>query len=61
MCFWYTKIVNIKKAKSVNRNVVAKISHNECKDVLLNNKCIRHSMNRTQSWDHRIRTYKVLF
>ena len=29
-----------KKAKSVSRNY-ATISHNECKDVLLNNKCIR--------------------
>ena len=37
-----------KKAKAVNKNVVATISHNEYKDVLLNNnKCIRHSMNRT--------------
>ena len=27
-----------KKAKDVNRNVVAKISHFECKDVLLNKK-----------------------
>ena len=35
-----------KKAKSVNKNVVATISHNEYKDVLLNKKCSRHSMNR---------------
>ena len=35
-----------KKAIGVNRNVVATISHNEYKDVLLNNKCLRHSMNR---------------
>ena len=38
-----------KKAKGVNKNVVATKTHNECKDVLLNNKCIRHSMFRTQS------------
>ena len=38
-----------KKAKDVNRNVVATISNNEYKDVLLNNKCIRHSMNRIQN------------
>ena len=31
-----------KKAKCVNKNVVATISHNEYKGVLLNNKCIRH-------------------
>ena len=28
-----------KKAKGMNRNVVAAVSHNEYKDVLLNNKC----------------------
>ena len=38
-----------KKAKGVNKNVVATISHNECKDVLLNDKCIRHSMNNIQA------------
>ena len=32
-----------KKAKDVSRNLVATISHNEYKDVLLNKKCIRHS------------------
>ena len=48
-----------KKVKGVNRNVnvVATISHNEYKDALLNNKCVRHSMNRIQSKDHRIGTY----
>ena len=35
-----------KKAKGVNRNNVATVSHNEYKDALQNNKCIRHSMNR---------------
>ena len=48
-----------KKAKNVSKNVVAAISHNEYKDVLLNNKCIRHSMNRIQSKDHRIGTYEI--
>ena len=43
-----------KKAKGVNRNVVATISHNEYKDVLLNEKCLRHSINRIQSKDHKI-------
>ena len=33
-------IMNIKKQKSVNKNVVATIIHNEYKDVLLNNKQI---------------------
>ena len=48
-----------KKANGVNKNVVATISHNEYKDVLLNKKCIRHSMNRIQSKDHRIGTYEI--
>ena len=43
----------------MNKNVVATISHNEYKDVLLNNKCMKHSMNRIQSKGHGIRTYKV--
>ena len=37
--------MNIKKqTKGVNINVVATISHNEYKDFLLNNKCLRHSI-----------------
>ena len=48
-----------KKSKGVNRNFVATRSHKECKDVLLNNKCIRHSMNRTQSKYHRTGIYKI--
>ena len=45
------------KTKGVNKNIVATMSHNECKDVLLNKKCLRHSMNKIQSKDHRIGTY----
>ena len=48
-----------KKPKGVNRNVVATISHNEYKDILLNNECIRYLMNRIQSKDHRIGTYEI--
>ena len=48
-----------KNSKGVNRNVVATISHNERKDVLLNNNCIRYSMNRIQINDHIIGTYKI--
>ena len=47
------------KVKGTNKNVVATISRSEYKDVLLNNKCIRHSINRIQSKDHRIGTYKT--
>ena len=35
---------------------VATISYNKYKDVLLNNKCIKDSMNRTESKDHKIET-----
>ena len=38
-----------KKTKGLNKNVVATISHNEYKYVLLNKKCLRHSVNRIQS------------
>ena len=34
-------------------------SHNEYKDALLNNKCIRHSINTIQSKTHRIGTYDI--
>ena len=48
-----------KKAKDVNKNVVATISHNEYKDVLLNNKCFRHSINRIQTKNQWIGTYEI--
>ena len=52
-----------KKAKNVYKNVyknaVATTSHHEYEDVLFNKKCIRHSMNRNQSKDHRIGTYEI--
>ena len=46
-----------KKTKGVNRNIVATISHKEYKDVLLNKKCLRHSVIRIQNKDHKIGTY----
>ena len=48
-----------KKAKCVNRNVVATISHNEYKDVLLNKNILRHSMYRIQNKDQKIGIYKI--
>ena len=45
-----------KKTKGVNKNVVATLSHNEYKHVLWKKKCLRHSVNRIQSNDHRIGT-----
>ena len=43
----------------MNENAVATIGHNEYNDKLLNNKCIRPSMNKIQSKDHRIETYEI--
>ena len=48
-----------RRIKGVNKCVFATMSHNEYKDVLLNNKCLRHSMNRIQSKDHGIGTYEI--
>ena len=48
-----------KKAKGVNKNIFATVSHNKYKDVLLNKKCLRYSMNRIQSKDHKIGTYEI--
>ena len=48
-----------KKANGVDRNVVTTISYNEYKNILLNKKFLRHSMNKIQSKDHRIRTYEI--
>ena len=48
-----------KKAEDVNKDAVATISHNGYKDVLLNKKCLRHSMNRIQNKNHKIGTYEI--
>ena len=59
----YSHLVNDnsehKKAKGVNRNVVVAITHNDYINVLLNKKCLRHSMNRIQSKGHEIGTYEI--
>ena len=47
-----------KKAKGVTKNVAERISHSEYY-VLLNQNCLRHSINRTQSKNHGIETYKI--
>ena len=48
-----------KNGKGVNKNVVATINYNEFKDVSLNKRCFKHSMNRIQSKDHRAATCKI--
>ena len=51
----YSYLVNdnseYRRAKGMNKNVVATISHNKSKDVLLNQKCLRRTTNRIQSKD----------
>ena len=48
-----------KKANGVNKSFVESIGHREYKDVLLNRKCLKHSMNKIQSKGHRIVTYEI--
>ena len=48
-----------KRANGLNKNVFVTINHNEYKDVLLNKKLSRHSMNEIQSKDHIIGTYEI--
>ena len=48
-----------KKTKDVNKTIVATISHGEDRDILLNKKCLRHSMNKIQNKKHEIRTYEI--
>ena len=59
--FLIYKNIENKKVKSVNKNVVLEISHNEYTDELLKNKCIRHSMNTTHSKDDRIQTCEIIY
>ena len=49
--------VEHKKAKGANKNAAATTSHNKYKNVLLNNKWLRNSMNRILSKIYRIGTY----
>ena len=48
-----------KKAKGVNKNFAARISDNEYKYILLNKKCMRHSMNRIKSKEYKRGTYEI--
>ena len=48
-----------RKAKGVNKNVVATVSHDEYKNFLLSHKCSRYSINRIQSKNHKIGTYGI--
>ena len=48
-----------KKSKIMNKNVFPKRILSEDKDVLLNDKRLRHSINRIYSKNHEILTYKI--
>ena len=48
-----------KMAKGINKTVVATICYSEYKDVLLNKKCLRHSMNKIQSKYHKMGTDEI--
>ena len=48
-----------KKAKDADKYTVATRIHNEYKDVSLSKKCLRDSMNRIQSKDHKIEVYEI--
>ena len=43
----------------MNENVIARIKHNEYEDFLLNNKCLRRSMNKIQGKNQEIGTYEI--
>ena len=45
---WVDENSEHEKAKRVNRNVVVTIIYNEYNNVLLNKKCLRHSINMTK-------------
>ena len=57
-CFLVDNSSEHKKKKNVNNNVVKTKIHDEYRNVLLNNKWLRHSMNRVQSKNHGIKPMK---
>lgn len=56
--FWLMIVVSIKNQNVLPKNVVT-ISHNEYKNVLFNRKYLRHSINKIQSENHRIRACEI--
>ena len=55
----YSFLIDDSSEHQKTKNVVATITHNQYKDVSLDNKCLRYSMNRIQSQNHRIGTYEI--
>ena len=52
-------IIKHKKEKTIKKSIAQIISQNECKDVLLSNKCFIYSVNRIQIIDRRIKIYEI--
>ena len=50
--------VSIKKQKAWIKMLLLKCQH-KYKDILSNKNCLRHSINRIQSKNHRIKTYEI--
>ena len=48
-----------KKEKTIKKNIVRIISQNKCKEILLSNKCLIHSINRIQIKDCRTGAYEI--
>ena len=55
----YSFLVDNSEHKKAKKKAWVKISHSWHKEVSLNNKCMRHSMNRIQSKDHMIGIYEI--
>ena len=45
-----------KKAKDVNKNAAARVNLSKYKDILLNSKCLKHSINIIQSQNYKEKT-----
>ena len=52
-------VATVSHTKGMNKDVVAAISHNEYEEMLLNKKCLKHSMNRIPRNDRRIGTNEI--
>ena len=50
-------ITNLKKG--INKNVDDELKYEDYKNVLFNRPCMRHEMNRIQSNDHSIGSYRI--
>ena len=59
MCSVFLDDSSEHKKTVVNKNIVGIISHGEDRDILLNKKCLRHSMNKIQNKKHETKRYEI--